>query len=333
MSKKALTEVDRGMTTGWKASYINSTGAGSVVSLKSSSSLVIGIDFGTTYTGVAYAHSASIGAEQIRINSETRNELDAIVEKISVIKTWPNSSQQYAEKTPSLIAYEGGKPIAWGGQVTPQHEIRIAGFKLGLHAAARSHYVNASASRLGGFLNTPNWRHESLPSKSAEDYTADYLALVGNHVVNKALRERFDEQYLKNQHISFVLTVPAIWSDKEKDATRRAAQRAGIPLASLTLITDPEAAAHFCATACNEVNLKIGEHFLVCDAGGGTVVRSLFSPESDNRISSRTESDPWIRFSLMKVRWEQELLVGQCTLMTDLSDLFEQDLDFAPLRS
>src|SRR5579864_3174404 len=38
------------------------------------------------------------------------------------------------------------------------------------------------------------------------------------------------------------------------------------------LITEPEAAALYCATLCRQVDLKVGNRFLICDAGGGTVV-------------------------------------------------------------
>jgi hypothetical protein len=116
---------ERGLNTGWRASFINSSVSGSVQSV-GTKSLVIGIDFGTTYTGVAYAQSITIAHKQISITPDSRKELEALLEKIFVIKDWPNSNQQYAEKTPSLISYANGKPIAWGGQVSPTHDIRIA---------------------------------------------------------------------------------------------------------------------------------------------------------------------------------------------------------------
>jgi molecular chaperone DnaK (HSP70) len=43
--------------------------------------------------------------------------------------------------------------------------------------------------------------------------------------------------------LQFVMTVPAVWSDKAKDATMQAAILAGIPSAALFLVSDPEAAA------------------------------------------------------------------------------------------
>ena len=264
---QAIISVEAALKNGWRGTF-----ASTPSNSNSTSAIVIGIDFGTTYTGVAYAFTDSLSRNDIRINSETRTEFETIVEKITVLKRWPNASQQFAEKTPTLLAYDSGRVVAWGGQVSPTHRTRIAGFKLGLHSGARYHYTNGAASLLGGFLSNPNWRHPDLPSKTAVDFAADYLALVGNHVLNEVLADQFDELYLRNKQVSFALTVPAIWTERAKDATRRAAERAGIPLANLKLIPEPEAAAHYCATACTEVNLQVGEYFIVCDAGGGTVV-------------------------------------------------------------
>jgi molecular chaperone DnaK (HSP70) len=70
--------------------------------------------------------------------------------------------------------------------------------------------------------------------------------------------------------MTFVLTVPAIWTDKAKELTVQAATRAGME--NLVLMTEPEAAATYCATLCAETDLREGDIFLVCDAGGGTVV-------------------------------------------------------------
>jgi molecular chaperone DnaK (HSP70) len=245
------------------------------LSLNPTSQLVIGIDFGTTFTGVAFAHS-SIGIENARSNSASQSELDAVIEKITVIKSWPNPNRQYDEKTPSIIAYKDGRPVAWGGLMNRTHKTRVHCFKLGLQEGVGQHYQNSNASSLlGGFLNDCNWRHPDLPSKTAVDYCADYLTLVGEYVMNKVLPDHFGEEFLRNQQISFAITVPAIWSDKAKDATREAAERAGIPNRRLTLITEPEAAAQYCATICNEAGLTTGNHFLICDAGGGTVVSPI----------------------------------------------------------
>jgi hypothetical protein len=118
----------------------------------------------------------------------------------------------------------------------------------------------------------PNWKHPQLPQKAAVDYAADYLTCIHKYVKDVFFPRQFGSVFLRNQQISYVITVPAIWKDSAKALTRQAAVRAGIPERKLELITEPEAAALYCATICHEVDLTDGDRFLVCDAGGGTVV-------------------------------------------------------------
>jgi hypothetical protein len=239
-----------------------------------SSDLVIAIDFGTTFTGVAYAHAAGIGP--IMSTDEMRRAAD----KISVIKSWPNPSNVYAEKTPSVLAYNKNPP-AWGGNVRPIDEPQIAHFKLGLQDDINSLYQHNSGqdgiaeSVLGGYLSDHNWRHPELPDKKAVDFAGDYLSRINQYITKEVFPNRYGERFLQNQKLSYIITVPAIWSDKAKQQTREAAVAAGINEDNLTLITEPEAAALYCATLCDEVDLEPGDRFMVCDAGGGTVVCSL----------------------------------------------------------
>jgi molecular chaperone DnaK (HSP70) len=244
---------------------------------ESSSDLVIGIDFGTTFTGVAYAHT-NRGAHIASSNSDMRSA----VEKVSVVKSWPSTSSHFAEKTPTLLSYHTNPPT-WGGNVKPKDEPRVGHFKLGLQENVASHYARRSgplaSSVLGGYLTDHNWKHPALPAKRAVDFSCDYLTCLVHHLKKQVLPSRYGESFLHNQQISYVITVPAIWSDKAKDLTRQAALAAGIPRKKLTLITEPEAAALFCASLCEEVDLQEGDRFLICDAGGGTVVCSPISDD------------------------------------------------------
>ena len=231
--------------------------------------LVVAIDFGTTYTGVAYAHSttnlltagSSLTPEQIR-------------DKITVVKSWPNVQSSYSEKVPTVIAYENDRPVAWGGKVKSTHSIQVSNFKLGLQAGTREHYgiSQNGESALGGFLLDANWTHPDLPSKRAIDYATDYLREIRTYINETVFPKEFGKIFLAQQDIKYVLTVPAIWNDKGKDQTMKAAINAGFEEADLTLVTEPEAAALYCSTLCHEVDLIDGDCFLICDAGGGTVV-------------------------------------------------------------
>jgi molecular chaperone DnaK (HSP70) len=229
----------------------------------SSADLIIAIDFGTTFTGVAYFYSGATA-------EVPRDEINArkIASDVNVIKEWPNVSQQYTEKIPTIIAYNDNPPT-WGGSVRPHHEPQVGRFKLGLEPTVPTHY---------GYDADPNsptvyGKHPDLPGKEAVDFTTDYLRCVHTYVQEKFLPKQFGPQFLRNQRISYVITVPAIWKDSAKALTRQAASSAlGISNDELILIPEPEAAALFCATTCQEVGLNDGDQFLLCDAGGGTVV-------------------------------------------------------------
>src|SRR5271155_2630972 len=127
--------------------------------------LIIGIDFGTTYTGVAYSHSTVD-----ILNSTSEWTLDSqIRDKIVAIKQWPNADPLYPEKAPTILAYHNGAVVAWGGSVKRAHEIQVAHFKLGLQEKVALHYSSgilaAALSVLGGFLGNQDWRHPDLPRK------------------------------------------------------------------------------------------------------------------------------------------------------------------------
>ena len=185
--------------------------------------------------------------------------------------------------------------MTWGTKVKPLDNPRIAYFKLGLEQGVEEHYRSRRGSagksqQLGGYLNDYNWYHPLLPEKKAVDYVSDYLTAVCEHVTKESLHKHFGREFLKNQQISYVLTVPAIWSDKAKDLTKQAAYKAGIQRRNLVLITEPEAAALYCATLCKEVDLNAGDRFLICDAGGGTVVSLLCCYMVDNTGSHFLQS-------------------------------------------
>ena len=101
------------------------------------SELVIAIDFGTTFTGVAFAHSGNLKAEDTAI----------MIDNVRVINTWPNQTPSYTEKTPTVIAYNTNPPT-WGGSVMPDDTPQVAYFKLGLQPSTRFYHSSESSSNL-----------------------------------------------------------------------------------------------------------------------------------------------------------------------------------------
>lgn len=109
---------------------------------------------------------------------------------------------------------------------------------------------------------------------------ADFLMEVRKHTIVN-LDQEFGKQLWRTLPITLVITVPAVWSDAAKDRTMQAFDKAGwnsleFPqLKNKLIATEPEAAAIHTIrtlrdTAQNE-EFKVGDGFIVCDMGGGTV--------------------------------------------------------------
>lgn len=72
--------------------------------------------------------------------------------------------------------------------------------------------------------------------------------------------------------INYVITVPAMWTEAAVAKTRKCAEKAGMGEGSaLQIVTEPEAAAVYALHVAAPYDLTVGDTFVVCDAGGGTV--------------------------------------------------------------
>ncbi|THY83348.1 actin-like ATPase domain-containing protein [Aureobasidium pullulans] len=227
--------------------------------------LVIGFDFGTTYSGVSFTYSG---------NPEPADE-------IAVVKNWPGSNNISSEKVPSELAYVPASDdfeivnpsdadtfeIRWGLQLKPDQP-RLRCLKLKLDPRQKlPHYV--SEQDLDDQL--------AHSGKTTEEAISDYMSLVYQHA-QEALVRRFGQQMVSTTPIEVVLTVPAVWTDAAKDATFRVAKNAGMG-PNLHMISEPEAAAIYSLKSMEQESkmLHVGDNFIVCDAGGGTVDLASYS--------------------------------------------------------
>src|ERR1700737_1635589 len=122
--------------------------------------LVIAIDFGTTFTGVAYC---LLSDKEKSEPAPTASDLNS---KITVITTWPDALHGSMEKIPTILGYsENGNVVKWGCGVKETHKIRVAHFKLGFQPVGNHYHAIGQASALGGFLNNPDWEHPKFPNK------------------------------------------------------------------------------------------------------------------------------------------------------------------------
>ncbi|OAL50191.1 Hsp70 family protein-like protein [Pyrenochaeta sp. DS3sAY3a] len=221
--------------------------------------LIVGVDFGTTYSGVAAVYSA------------TPDDVD-------IIKTWPGGNGITSDKVPTEIGYVDVAPqngsnasldvsakpaqtIKWGFQFKPE-ETRLRCIKLFLDRNQKlPHFVSPldTAAQLRKY------------EKTVMEAVSDYLSQIYRHTI-ETLTKRYGETFMGMTRVEFVLTVPAVWSDSAKDATLKAAEKAGMGNRhELKIISEPEAAAVYTLKAIQPNHLNIGDNFIVCDAGGGTV--------------------------------------------------------------
>ena len=234
--------------------------------------ILIAIDFGTAFSGIAYLPTAILQGSAWDVRE--------IAPRLTVYRQWPNAERGYADKIPTALLYDSRQKIAgWGLTRTSSEVVRttVEYFKLGLEPSTGHHYradpSGPAVKILGGFLSDPDWRHPELPEKSAVDFAADYLTQLHNHFLEEYIPEHYGREYREGLQFGYVMTVPEIWSQGAKDLVRQAAVRAAINNSSLELVSEPEAAALYCATLCRDADLGTGDRFVVCDAGGGTVVR------------------------------------------------------------
>ncbi|CAO3587294.1 unnamed protein product [Absidia cylindrospora] len=209
--------------------------------------VIVGIDFGTTYSGCCYAFAQN--------------------EEVFDIVKWPKQNNNIYPKTPSLALYRKGATslVDWG------HAARRIAMK-----PNSQDYLLMSKFKL--FLMDDT--QDTLPNGlNVINVIADYLRSFHDHVKSELLKG-FAGNYDQSK-FRYCLTVPAMWSNRAKAATREAAIRAGLVLRSdhperLMLISEPEAAALYCEKKSEQFNLAHGQRFMICDAGGGTVDLIVF---------------------------------------------------------
>ncbi|KAF2624867.1 actin-like ATPase domain-containing protein [Macroventuria anomochaeta] len=209
------------------------------------SEIVVGIDFGTTYSGVSWAING--GKKTIR-----------------VVNDWPNpvSTVATSDKVPSALSYQDGQPYHWGYKVDLKEQ-SLSWFKLLLDPKNK---IGQGSDKVMGLI-----KQLATLNKSPEDVAADYLRLLWQYT-KEDIRKHRGGDWEEIYKVRAVLTVPAIWSPGAQDKTLKIARKAGLP-DNISLVSEPEAAALAVLREKREDGepLRVGDCFVVCDAGGGTV--------------------------------------------------------------
>lgn len=220
--------------------------------------IIMGLDYGTTFSGVSFC--TSLGT----------------FEDIEVINDWP-SHRDTAWKTPTKIAYarENSSEIErdeWGYSVLSSYKCYMWTKLLLDRDAEITEYDDPSLNEIfgAGLMRLPS-------NKSAKQVCEDYLKGLSAYAT-QVMQRRLGSGMLEISPIECWITVPAIWTDKAQAATMEAAKSAGFGARSMDkiyVIPEPQAAAlaalkpYVLPNALDPV--KVGENILICDCGGGTV--------------------------------------------------------------
>lgn len=215
--------------------------------------VVVGIDFGTSRSGYAYAF------------------LDD--KKIIPRMQWHGQGFPYV-KTLTQILYSPDRKEKWWGYKARMElaEKRKSNEAKSYHFFER--FKMALRESQDRTSEGPRITSSAGEKFLAVDVIADYLRFL-KEFAWKDIQEA-TSGHLKDNEIRWCLTVPAIWTDADKQLMRRAAQKAGIIGTSeeeaerLILALEPEAAAMYCQEK-DQHQLPEGTHFMVVDSGGGTV--------------------------------------------------------------
>lgn len=212
-----------------------------------------------------------------------------------VITDWATSRASNAdqEKVPSAISYdEDGNVEHWGYEAIElgHAECTFRWFKIMLESSG-SRPGNVEEQQHIEFYRESTLALLKRTNKTPEDVTADFLRALWEHT-REYIRKRVENTSWEDTSV-VVLTVPAVWSDLAKSKTLDSAKKAG--LGDCIILSEPEAAALstlkdrsdgqaleviICSSLLQlpvtywtgAYLQQVGNVFVVCDAGGGTVV-------------------------------------------------------------
>jgi hypothetical protein len=208
--------------------------------------IIVGIDYGTTFSGMQVVFCLNIsnfnivaGVSYVTTDKSSKSSID----DIKIISTWPGDSYG-SWKTPTRIAYSRENPKIgtnkWGFEVYPKlTSYSWTKLLLDKNAAVGEHDDPSLSGIVGpGMFRLPSFR-------DAAGVCEDFLHEVYLYV-SKMLRQQLTDSTFEKTPMECWITLPAIWSDEAKAATLTAARNAGFgckPIDEVFTIAEPEAAA------------------------------------------------------------------------------------------
>ncbi|KAI5791964.1 hypothetical protein EDC01DRAFT_788326 [Geopyxis carbonaria] len=251
--------------------------------------IIVGIDFGTTHSAVAWAHTSTPEEYEVITQwpGQSGNDWGKVPSDIAYIKTatrdstpTPTPAPALGERPGSVGSGKSGKTAKSGGEEgeeKEEEEEKELGYKWGFEVSPtdpnKLAYIKILLDPSQPRPTFVEPKKTVLPKgKQPVDIVTDYLTALKSYTY-LTLSRRLGRSVLSTTPVEYVLTVPAVWSDKARQLTLAAAVAAGLgdPATGLRLITEPEGAAEYALRSIRPNAMKAGDCFTVCDAGGGTV--------------------------------------------------------------
>lgn len=245
--------------------------------------LVAAIDFGTTYSGYAFSTKAEFMRDPLSINSN---------------QTWNAGTRRLCSlKTPTCLLLDQEKKfLAFGYEAEDKYTELVMDdkhadfyyfehFKMNLH----------NNPHLDSQLILENMTGKPV---AALDVFALSLEALKNYLFQLIQTQGAD---IKSNEIQWVLTVPAIWTDKAKQFMRKSAEKAGIPSNQLLIALEPEAASIYyqywisktrsLTYESDDQDDDVPNRYMIVDIGGGTADLTVHEKLDDGTLKEICRSN------------------------------------------
>ncbi|KAG8743673.1 hypothetical protein FRC11_013766 [Ceratobasidium sp. 423] len=236
--------------------------------------IVVGIDIGTTQSGVAFTYLVK-GGKQI----------------MHRVTQWPGQvANSQTTKIPTVVWYDNKKAVSFGAEALSRDTqldaeengwVLAENFKLHLHPAHM---------RTDGMELDP--LPEGVPLSQIYSDFMGYLCkqtktyFEGRILDGKAIWEK----YMPTMEV--ILAHPNGWDARQQSFLRNAVVECGVfnppgttIAKKIQFVTEAEASVHYCIKHTNlSDQLNVGARFAVCDAGGSTVDTTLYRVTSTQPV-------------------------------------------------
>ncbi|KAG0618866.1 hypothetical protein M758_4G096700 [Ceratodon purpureus] len=246
---------------------------------------MVGFDFGTTFSGFAYAKASG-------------------PEEISVYYDWPSRTGEKPYcKTLTGLYYKptgsGGFECASWGHIARSDFMASRGGKVN---GPQGLYLSKFKLLLKKDLNDPALAASVPPPLTIHSIIVDYLRYIGELALSVIQSHEGDSNFSRDS-VQWCVTVPSIWDENAKQQMKACMVDAGLVSAeaggieAVKVVLEPEAASFHCHQILRQehkdVSLNVEDKILVADVGGGTVdivVQELIGTGLSYKVKELTES-------------------------------------------